>query len=215
MPSYFILLHCTPITMHLPPLLLLLLPRCTPSLCSPYNPARSSPRPFSDLSFPCPAPASARSHIYYHHQHSPIRYPTVTYIVPRNAESYSVSLDSLKQVSMSCTPTPRSSPTIYSLATEHSSRTLVLLSTPQSISRDSLQVSSSSLCLSLSLSFFSDAVFLCISLSVPFPRFIALSFPFPFAFRFSFPLQPPSLSVLLQRSEFAITADTLLMPNWS
>lgn len=152
MPSYFILLHCTPITMHLPPLLLLLLPRCTPSPCSPYNPARSSPRPFSDLSFPCPAPASARPHIHYHHQHSPIRYPTATYIVPRNAESYSVSLDSLKQVSMSCTPTPRSSPTVYSLATEHSSRTLVLLSTPQSISRDSLQVSSSSLCVCVSLS---------------------------------------------------------------
>lgn len=45
----------------------------------------------------------------------------------RNAESYSVSLDSLKQVLMSCTPIPRSSPTAYPpLATEHSSGTRVL-----------------------------------------------------------------------------------------
>lgn len=36
----------------------------------------------------------------------PWRSPRHTYIVSRNAESYSVSLDSLKQVLMSCAPSP-------------------------------------------------------------------------------------------------------------
>lgn len=54
----------------------------------------------------------------------------------RNAESYSVSLDSLKQVLMSCTPIPRSSPTAYPpLATEHSSGTRVLPSMSHSPAR--------------------------------------------------------------------------------
>lgn len=141
--SYFILLHCSPITMHLPPLLLLLLlrfslsPVPTCSLISTVLPDLAS---FSRVRPPRPL-----FHIHHHHQHPPIRHPTATYIAARNGESYSVSLDSLKQVLMSCTPTPRSSPTAYPLATEHSSGTPVLPSTPQSPSSDSLQVSSLSL----------------------------------------------------------------------
>lgn len=78
--------------------------------------ARSSPR-FFLTSLPSLAhrPPRPPFHIHYHHhhQHPPIRHPTATYIAARNAESYSVSLDSLKQVLMSCTPTPRPSPTTY------------------------------------------------------------------------------------------------------
>lgn len=128
MPSYFILLHCSPITMHLPPFLLLLLPRLSaitflmpttlahlysvlPNLAS-FSRSRSSQPPF-------------HTH-HHHHQHPPIHHLTATYIVARNAtESYSVSLDSLKQVLMSCTPIPRTSPATYPLATERSSGILV------------------------------------------------------------------------------------------
>lgn len=107
----------------------------------------------------------------------------------RNAESYSVSLDSLKQVLMSCTPIPRSSPTTYPLATEHSSETLVLPSMSHSLAG-----LSSYLCISLTL-------FLPLSLSL---------FPIYFLSHFSLSFR------LLQRTvKFAITADTLLMPNWS
>jgi len=118
-PSYFILLHCSPITMHL---LLLLLPRLSAisfSSCLPHS-LISSVLP--DLaSFSRSRPSRPPFHTHYHYQHPPIRHLTATYIVARNPESYSVSLDSLKQVLMSCTPTP-----LYPLATEHSSRTLVL-----------------------------------------------------------------------------------------
>lgn len=75
-------------------------------------------------SFSRPRPSRPLFHTHHHHQHPPIRHLIATYIVARNVESYSVSLDSLKQVLMSCTPIPRSSPTAYPLATEHSSSTL-------------------------------------------------------------------------------------------
>lgn len=77
--------------------------------------ARSSPRFFlTSLPSLAPRPPRPPFHIHHHHhQHPPIRHPTATYIAARNAESYSVSLDSLKQVLMSCTPTPRPSPTTY------------------------------------------------------------------------------------------------------
>lgn len=77
---------------------------------------RSSPRVLPDLaSFSRPRLLAASiSYTPPHcHQHPPIRHPARTYIAARNAESYSVSLDSLKQVLMSCTPTPQSSPTAY------------------------------------------------------------------------------------------------------
>lgn len=159
-------------------------------------------------------------HIHHHHQHPPIRHPSATYIAARNAESYSVSLDSLKQVLMSCTPTPRSSPTAYPLATEHSSGILVLPSTPQSPSSDSLQVSSPFLSHShlYSLTHFLSlplSVYLSLHLhSLRFSPFHSLSL----YLSLSVPilLQLPSFRVPLRRTvEFAITADTLLMPNWS
>lgn len=145
-------------------------------------------------SFSRSRPSRPPFHIHQHHQHPPIRHPTATYIVARNAESYSVSLDSLKQVLMSCTPTPRSSPTAYPLATEHSSGTLVLPSTSYSLARLLIGFSAS-----LSISTF---LFLSFSLSSSLPD--SLSVPLF--------LEPPSS----QRTvEFAITTDTLLMPNWS
>lgn len=137
-PSYFILLHCSPITMHLSPLLRSLLLGFLPP-CFGFPAALPALAPRSSLtSLPSPTAVSAASisYIYYHHQRSPIHHPTATYIVARNAESYSVSLDSLKQVLMSCTPIPRSSPTAYPLATEHSSATLMLPSAAQSPSSD-------------------------------------------------------------------------------
>lgn len=80
-------------------------------------------------------PSRPLFHTHHYHQHPPIRHLTATYIVARNAESYSVSLDSLKQVLMSCTPIPRSSPTAYPLATKHSSGTLTLPSMSHSLAR--------------------------------------------------------------------------------
>lgn len=77
---------------------------------------RSSPRVLPDLASFSRSRLLAASISYtppHRHQHPPIRHPARTYIAARNAESYSVSLDSLKQVLMSCTPTPRSSPTVY------------------------------------------------------------------------------------------------------
>lgn len=123
--------------MHLPPLLLLLLPRLTAALSrSPCLPHSLISTVLPDLaSFSRTWPSRPPFHTHHHHQHPPIRHPTATYIVTRNAESYSVSLDSLKQVLMSCTPTPRSSPTAYPLATEHSSGTLVLPSMSHSLAR--------------------------------------------------------------------------------
>lgn len=111
-------------------------PLLLPYYHSPLPPAApsSSPvhTPFLLSSFPFPASFArlhrvlpdlasfSRSRLFaasisytppHRHQHPPIRHPARTYIAARNAESYSVSLDSLKQVLMSCTPTPRSSPT--------------------------------------------------------------------------------------------------------
>lgn len=101
-------------------------------------------------------PSRPLFHTHHHHQHPPIRHLTATYIVARNAESYSVSLDSLKQVLMSCTPIPRSSPTAYPLATKHSSETLVLPSMSHSLARFHVGFSLSmylSLCFSFPLSY--------------------------------------------------------------
>lgn len=196
MPSYFILLHCSPITMHLPPLLLLLLPRLSAvSFPMPTtHPLISKVLP--DLaSFSRSRPSRPPFRTHHHHQHPPIRHLIATYIVARNVESYSVSLDSLKQVLMSCTPIPRSSPTAYPLATEHSSGTLVLPSMSHSLARF-LVGSSLSTYLSLYFSF-------------PLSHSLPL-FPIRFLSHFSLNLR------LLQRTvKFAITADTLLMPNWS
>lgn len=101
-------------------------------------------------------PSRPLFHTHHHHQHPPIRHLTATYIVARNAESYSVSLDSLKQVLMSCTPIPRSSPTAYPLATKHSSETLVLPSMSHSLAGFHVGFSLSmylSLCFSFPLSY--------------------------------------------------------------
>lgn len=115
------LLYCSPITMHPPSPPLLLLPLLLPSLFllssfpRVYS-VRSSPRVLPDLASFSRSRLLAASISYtppHRHQHPPIRHPARTYIAARNAESYSVSLDSLKQVLMSCTPTPRSSPTVY------------------------------------------------------------------------------------------------------
>lgn len=119
--------------LHSPPLLSYY--HAPPAASSPtLTPSRSPCLLHSLISTVLPDPASfsrSRSsrppfHTHHHHQHPPIRHLTATYIVARNVESYSVSLDSLKQVLMSCTPIPRSSPTAYPLATERSSGTLVL-----------------------------------------------------------------------------------------
>lgn len=69
MPSYFILLHCSPITMHLPLYLLLLLlpPTLTPSLRSLVSHAyhtRSSLRSFLTS---LPSPARGLRDLYFIH----------------------------------------------------------------------------------------------------------------------------------------------------
>lgn len=132
--SYFILssiallLPCIPLcsfffscSYSVSPLLLFI-----PCTCLPLR-SLISPRVLPDLASFSRSRLLAASISYtppHRYQHPPIRHPARTYIAARNAESYSVSLDSLKQVLMSCTPTPRSSPTAYPLATEYSSRSL-------------------------------------------------------------------------------------------
>lgn len=124
------LLYCSPITMHppSPSLLLLLLLFLLSSFPRAYS-VRSSPRVLPDLASFSRSRLLAASISYtppHRHQHPPIRHPARTYIAARNAESYSVSLDSLKQVLMSCTPTPPLRPSIL-LTTQHSSRSLSYL----------------------------------------------------------------------------------------
>lgn len=106
---------------HAPPAASSSSPALTPFLLSSFpflvpTSFVSSPRVLPDLASFSRSRLLAASISYtppHRHQHPPIRHPARTYIAARNAESYSVSLDSLKQVLMSCTPTPRSSPTAY------------------------------------------------------------------------------------------------------
>lgn len=99
----------------------------SPSFRSPCLPHLLISTVLPDLaSFSCSRSSRLPFRTHHHHQHPPIHHPTAMYIVARNAESYSVSLDSLKQVLMSCTPIPWSSPTTYLLANEYSSEILVL-----------------------------------------------------------------------------------------
>lgn len=109
-------------------------PSRSPCLLSPHPLISRSP---SWPRFLLPLAAFATSISYTPPPSTPSNSPSHhdIYRSLRNAESYSVSLDSLKQVLMSCTPIPRSSPTTYPLATEHSSETLVLPSMSHSLAR--------------------------------------------------------------------------------
>lgn len=192
---------CTRELLHSPPLLSYY---HTPPTVSPYLRPSFSPFLFTILTPFSPTDLTARSlfHIHHHHQHSQIRHLTATYIVTRNVDSYSVSLDSFKQVLMSCmsaypsilsatAPIPWPPNTLW--------ETLVPPFTPKSLSNGSLEVSypfsaSPSLSLSLSLAFSLSSASLSLCSSS---------------------ISSSILQFLQRTGGFAITADTLLMQNWS